>query len=430
MRHSLRTEAPRRGAIIPLFAILLIPLMGMLAFSIDIGWIAVVRTDLQTAADAAALAGAEKLQELYVEYTMPGQLNKNAILTTATTNTNTQTCPMYTAETFAGYNKAGNVSITVRDQDVSFSYLDGNSTFHSNYWAQGLTGGFPNSITVITRRDSIKNTPVSLFFGPIFRVSTKELTATSTATIYSGDVTTLQAIPGVNAHILPVALDMNIWKTFYTSGQSADGLIHLANNGDPQLQVYPYGPYQGAFNLVDVGPPANNAPAFRNWIDNGETPNDIAYLSNPENNLLPVTLSGPKNWKDGPGLTDTLLTNFQNEMGKPNLIPLFMPYKAPLGLQPQNVGGYQPTNNSGGGGQNQTYAVIGFVGVTISQAEGNGSNMHISIQPYAIVDPTAQMIDPTTRLSTAKPVGTQISQIGTTATNPVITTFISAKLTQ
>src|SRR5713101_7106509 len=217
MRY-LHPEARRCGATIPLFALLLVPLMGMLAFSIDIGWIALVRTDLQTAADAAALAGAEKLQELYVEYTMPGQLNKNAILTTATTNTNTQTCPMYTAETFAQYNKAGNVKITVRDQDVSFSYLNGNGTFNSNYWAQGLTGGFPNSITVITRRDSIMNSPVALFFGPIFGFYTKELEATATATIYSGDVTSLQVIQGVTgvgAHILPVALDVNIWNYFY-----------------------------------------------------------------------------------------------------------------------------------------------------------------------------------------------------------------------
>jgi uncharacterized membrane protein len=40
--------------------------MGMLSFSIDLGYIALVKTDLQTAADAAALAGAEKLQQLYV----------------------------------------------------------------------------------------------------------------------------------------------------------------------------------------------------------------------------------------------------------------------------------------------------------------------------------------------------------------------------
>src|SRR5260370_42518864 len=105
MRHFLHTEAPRRGAIIPLFAILLIPLVGMLAFSIDIGYIALVKTDLQTAADAAALAGAEKLQELYVQYTSPGQIAQNTILNNATTNVTGN--PIATADPFASYHKAG-----------------------------------------------------------------------------------------------------------------------------------------------------------------------------------------------------------------------------------------------------------------------------------------------------------------------------------
>ncbi len=262
MRHFLQTEARRRGAVIPLFAILLIPLMGMLAFSIDIGYIALVRTDLQTAADAAALAGAEKLQALYVQYTSPGQLNQNTILTTATTNT--PGSPMNTAEKFASYNKAGNVSITVRDQDVTFSFMDSNGNFQQNYWANGLTGGFPNSITVITRRDSVQNTPVSLFFGPIFGVSTKELTAKATATIYSGDVTSLQVIQGVTGlssvrpHILPLALDYNVWTKFYTSGGlSPDGTIHLAANGSPQLYVYQMGP-----QTPNYGVPFNTAGSF------------------------------------------------------------------------------------------------------------------------------------------------------------------------
>src|SRR5690348_5271108 len=105
----------RQGATIPLFALLLVPLLGMLAFSIDIGYIALVKTDLQTAGDAAALAGAEKLQERYVQYTMPVP---HATLAAATTNT--PGSPMESAEKFAKLNKAGNVSISVPDKDVTF----------------------------------------------------------------------------------------------------------------------------------------------------------------------------------------------------------------------------------------------------------------------------------------------------------------------
>jgi hypothetical protein len=195
---------------------------------------------------------------------------------------------MATAERFASYNKAGNVTITVRDPDVSFSFMDASGNFNSN------SGGFPNSITVITRRDGIMNNPVSLFFGPIFNFYTKDLEATATATIYSGEVTSLRVMPGITGpHILPVALDMNIWKKFYATGLSPDGQIHLAADGSPQLYVYGLGPWDsagstntpGSFGLIDVGPAATNSPAFRSWIDNGQTPNDINYLLN--NGMLP-----------------------------------------------------------------------------------------------------------------------------------------------
>ena len=85
--HSCTHQTRRRGAIVPLFALLLIPLLAMLAFSIDAGYMVLVKTDLQNAADAAALAGAEKMQDPYVQYNMPSQLKQSAILLAATTNT-------------------------------------------------------------------------------------------------------------------------------------------------------------------------------------------------------------------------------------------------------------------------------------------------------------------------------------------------------
>jgi Flp pilus assembly protein TadG len=56
-RHRLR----RRGAIVPLVAISLIALLGLIALAVDIGLIAVARTQAQDLADAAALAGTRQL---------------------------------------------------------------------------------------------------------------------------------------------------------------------------------------------------------------------------------------------------------------------------------------------------------------------------------------------------------------------------------
>jgi hypothetical protein len=74
---------------------------------------------------------------------------------------------------------------------------------------------------------------------------------------------------------------------------------------------------------------------------------------------------------------------------------------------------YQAT---GGTVNNPTYAIVGFVGVCISQSGGPD----LSVQPCAVVDPSAVIPHP-------KPVGTQTSQFGAST---IITTFASAKLTQ
>jgi hypothetical protein len=266
-----------------------------------------------------------------------------------------------------------------------------------------------------------------LFFANIFGISTTNLTAKASATIYAGDVSSLQVISGVDAHILPVALDVNVWKAFNNSANYSNGqftsdptgyltssYVSTGSNSLPQLQVYPFNTNTpGSFGLVDTGVPSNDSPAFRTWIDTGSTPNDISYLL--KNNLVPVSPDttngnpGPEPWKVGPGLKSDLLTNFQSQIGVPNLIPLFVP-SSPL---PNYVAAASQ-------GQNATYTIIGFVGVTITQADGSGNaNMTISVQPQAIVDPTEVILNP----SPAR--ATQTTVFGTSQT-----TFVSAKLTQ
>ncbi len=392
----------RRGAITPLTGLLMTFLVALLAFAIDLGYVATVQAQLQNAADAAALAGAEQMQNLYVQYYAPGQGNQHDVYKQVS-DTGNSSSPVSTAQRICAANTAGGVHPQLLASDVSFSYSD------------GVTGPvpakfpllFPNTITVVVRRDATANGSLGLFFARIVGVSSIDLTATSSATIYAGEVSSLQSIAGVNAHILPVALDVNVWKTFYATGLSPDGNTYTGPNGNPQLQVYPFATSTpGSFGLLDVGPPANNTPAFRTWIDDGETPNDISYLV--KNNLVPVSPSGPQSWKCGPGLKSTLLSDFQSEAGKPNLIPLFTPAST--------LPSYQAAS---GNGQGATYAIVGFAGVTVSSATGSGDNMNISIQPMAVVDPTAVISNP----SPARP--TQTTFFGTK-----LSTFVPAKLTQ
>src|SRR5262249_28799892 len=158
-----------------------------------------------------------------------------------------------TAQQVAAANKAGGVSVTVPAADVTFSYWDGTHDF-----AAISAANFPNTVTVVTRRDDTANGQLGLFFARIFGKTSTPLTATASATIFAGAVNSLKSIPGVNAHTLPVAFDYNFWVKYAGTGKSPDGNIYNGANGNPQVQVYPYpGQAPGSFGLLDVGVPAN-----------------------------------------------------------------------------------------------------------------------------------------------------------------------------
>jgi Flp pilus assembly protein TadG len=387
----------RRGAIAPLTAILLIPLLAMVAFSVDLAYLVMVQTDLQNAADSSALAGAQELIVPYVKWSLPGQTPAAQ----HSLRTNAISAARQAAKDYASANVAGDVNITLLDNDIEVGYTD----LQGNYNPNPPESTFPNTVKVLARRDPTANTSVAMFFAPVIGTNSVDLSATAKAAVYEGEINTLQSIPGVDAHILPVALDINVWRNFYNTGKSPDGTVHNAPNGYPQLQVYPTDTNTpGSFGLVDTGQPANDAPAFRNWIDYGSTPNDINYLLN--NKLLPVSIDVPQPWKVGPGLKDTLSDKFQDQLGKPNLIPIFVPYQ-------QN-----PYVAAQGQGQGATYRIVGFVGVEVTQVSANGSSLNVSLQPTGAIDPTGV-------ITAYRPLGTGTSVIGGSST-----TFTAPKLIQ
>ena len=84
MLLSRRIHNQRSGkVVIALLALFAIPLMGMVAFAVDMGWMVATQSNLQNAADSAALAGAGQLMDGWVQYHLPGQTQKADILKAA-----------------------------------------------------------------------------------------------------------------------------------------------------------------------------------------------------------------------------------------------------------------------------------------------------------------------------------------------------------
>lgn len=390
MRSIRLRRHPRSGSVLVLAALLLIPLTAMVAFAVDIGWIALTKAELQDAADAAALAGADQLINGFVQFNSPAQSNKNQILSQS------KQLATAAAQQYASYNGTRGVSsLKLNSDDVEFGFTDATGS----YTALASNSIFPNTIKVTLRRDSSANGPLNLFFAPVLGQSSANVEVVAAATLYSGRITSMNGYLPNNGPLLPLALDINVWNQFLATGQSPDGTLSMDANGDPQLPVYPnQGDASGCFGLLHIGPPSNATGTFSDWIQNGPSPGDIQYLSN--QGMLPATPSDPAEWQAGTGVRGALATDFAGAIGAGRLMPVF---------QPASLSPYQAVC---GHGNNAAFQIVGFVGVEISSTNG----IDVCVQPCAVIDPSA-MFDPTS----IQPAGT---------TQPLVTTFVAPKLTQ
>ncbi len=142
----------RGGIIIVLTAVLLVFLLGMIAFAVDLGFIANVRTELQNAADSAAYAGAGAL----------------------VTGTGTATT---SAQSFYTQNRAGGSALAANTMGIEFgNWSTTNRTFT-------VTSNQPNAVRVTS---NIVNQP--LFFANVFNKSSFNMTATAVATYMPRDI--------------------------------------------------------------------------------------------------------------------------------------------------------------------------------------------------------------------------------------------------
>ena len=411
---TLRTRQPRRGAIAPMAALLLAVLVGMLAFSIDVGYIAVVKGELQNAADAAALAGAGQLMDPCVQFSLPGQTvaNQASILSAAQASAKTY------AKDFASHNRAGGVSnLVLLDSDIEFGFTDSTgkyTKYTSSPW--GGATGFPNTIKVTLRLDDTAggNGPLGLFFGGVLGRSSTNLTATASATIYTGSVDNFSGSP--NARLLPMTVDVNAWNSFLATGLSSDGLLHLDGNGVPQLQVYPSPALApGNFGMLSLNDSSNDSSSIGNWIDYGLSASDLKALQSA--NLLPLSKSDTTqwNWLGASGFKSSDLNNLT--VGDTYLLPLFKPVVATPGAtyQATDKSAGAATPGSGGSGSNAYYQIVQFVGVKVTQLD---KSTDVFFQPYYVLDPAAVL-----KTSTITPAVPGSS-------SSLVTTFTTPKLSQ
>lgn len=148
-RYRPSRAAIRRGNIVVLAGFLMTAMVGMLAFSIDSGYMLVVKSQLQSAADSAAMAAASVMGS-------------------------TQTDPIATGKTYGAYHKAGGVTVNLATSDIEYGTWDTTARTFTP------TSTVSNAIRVTARRNSSTGGN-GLFFGRIFGVSSFSTTAQAIA---------------------------------------------------------------------------------------------------------------------------------------------------------------------------------------------------------------------------------------------------------
>lgn len=233
----------RTGAIAVLSALLLVPLLGISALAIDYAYVLNVRTDLQRAADAAALAGVRELVP-----NSDGAQNLDSVRATI--------------RTYAAANLTNVSNFTVPDADIVLGRFDPTTIYSS---VTIFNTGVFDTVQVTLRRDNQANNPVSLFFARILGINSSNVSATATAVLQKAN----RLEPG--ADVLPFSIPKNVWD-----GQSPGGVWSIY--GDGKIEDSRGISIPGNWGTVDIGSHTNSTTAIRDQILYGLTQADLNSL--------------------------------------------------------------------------------------------------------------------------------------------------------
>ncbi len=146
-RHASARHARRRGVVSVWVALLGLFLIGMMGLAIEIGWSMLTAHKLQNAADAAALAGAQKLRSSFEEIRLA-------------------------AMTIAASNHAGGADVLLYDNptnDPNGDIAIGNFNRSTRVFTPSRVSVM--AVRVVARRDAgSRSGQLPLFFGPVFGI--------------------------------------------------------------------------------------------------------------------------------------------------------------------------------------------------------------------------------------------------------------------
>jgi hypothetical protein len=158
-RSTSKPNRNRRGVIAVLAAVLFIVMLGMVAFAVDLGYVAMLKTQLQSAADSAALAAAGS-------------------------SSFSQDSMTQIAQAFAQYHRVAGRQVVLNSDDVQFGAWDATAKTFSAL----PSGQLGTAVKVTVRCDDSSGGSAGLFFGKVFGVRSATAQASAVAMVNPRDI--------------------------------------------------------------------------------------------------------------------------------------------------------------------------------------------------------------------------------------------------
>ncbi len=264
MAHRGPNSADRRGTVVVFTAVSLTVLVGFAALAIDIGYAYSVKAQLQTNADATALAGAIVLT------------SDKMLLATYDPRPDV----VSDAQAYALKNLTAGITTQIAGGDVVVGHLD--NLLDPNELIDPLTTPY-NAVQVVVRREVNMNGEVPLFFAGIFGVSSIAVRASATAGVEDAFSGYRPPASGPSP-LLPFSLSIDRFNDQITNGNGPDLWSWNSTtqqgeqipDGENEIWIYPTGiDASGNFGTLTIGLDSQGTSQLGDQIRNGITEQDL-----------------------------------------------------------------------------------------------------------------------------------------------------------
>jgi hypothetical protein len=334
----------------------MVMMVAFVAFAVDVGYLFVMRGQLQRSADAAAMAAAWEL----VDPAGPvGGSSAEQLATSARSF----------AETYAALNPICNQSPGLASDDVEVGYM-ANPSDPAAVLLPTPAGSKPNAVRVRVQRTAAQNGRAPLFFARLLGHDSAGCAGEATAALLYNIGGFKVPSDESNLGILPFALDIDTWNNLVNHDIGTDGYkytdgsgVTAAADGILEVNLFPQGTGSpGNRGTVDIGGSNNSTDDICRQIREGISPADMQDLYDSGHTLQPDA-TGKFILNGDTGISAGTKDDLTLIIGEPRMIPLFSEVNEP--------------------GNNAEYTIVGWAGVRVMYVKltGSMSSKKVMVQP-------------------------------------------------